>query len=282
MKAVHLVTVAELLELTRLDSFWQRPDPTDPFGFVLAQAPSQVPKYLYFICGKRGLAPAIRFLHVPLLESDGRRTIKQLHVWQYGGKQNEVVVPRKKPTKITCSQDELMNVATLEAHCTETLFKDLYKLHRQATAARDRRAEGASGQRKYESTPPWRVLDNGLARTVLAKLPVQFHSPDMDIRVWSGRVFNDDQPGQRIVSGLFKTTSKRVQALRADSGPDGIIFQRPRAGGASNQALDDEKDMEDFVPIARGTTMTDAITQTAALEGGRGLGYNANGALFFR
>eukprot|EP00959_Pyramimonas_sp_CCMP1952_P181949 3804481-Pyramimonas_sp.AAC.1 len=63
MKAVHLVTVAELLELTQLDSVWQRPDPPDPFGFVLAQAPSQVPKDLYLICSQRGLASAISLMH---------------------------------------------------------------------------------------------------------------------------------------------------------------------------------------------------------------------------
>eukprot|EP00959_Pyramimonas_sp_CCMP1952_P068716 1434306-Pyramimonas_sp.AAC.1 len=99
MKAVHLVTTDEFLELARLDSFWQRPDPVEAFGFVLAQSPSQVSKELFMLCGQRGLAPCITLLDVPLIY-DERRYIKQLYVWQYGGSNQQKVEPTRVPTSI--------------------------------------------------------------------------------------------------------------------------------------------------------------------------------------
>eukprot|EP00959_Pyramimonas_sp_CCMP1952_P325047 6803691-Pyramimonas_sp.AAC.1 len=77
-----------------------------------------------------------------------------------------------------------MNVAILEEHTPEKIFKELLKLHRQAASARDQRAENAGQKRKFDTIPPWRVLDAELASIVKAKCN---GGAEMDLRCWSGR-----------------------------------------------------------------------------------------------
>eukprot|EP00959_Pyramimonas_sp_CCMP1952_P335259 7020123-Pyramimonas_sp.AAC.1 len=102
-------------------------------------------------------------------------------------------------------QDELLNVAFVVVHSSEKLFKDLTIVRKQATSARDKRAETPVGQRKYESPLPWRVVDMEFARITKAKatVPARAQGCDLDHRDWSGRIFNDDLSGQRVVLGLF-------------------------------------------------------------------------------
>ena len=66
-----------------------------------------------------------------------------------------------------------------------------------------------------------------------------------------------------------RVSSQLARQLRAESGPGGIIFQRSRAGGIGNAALDREKDDGDFVPCATATTLTAALAQVRDLEGGQ-------------
>eukprot|EP00959_Pyramimonas_sp_CCMP1952_P133770 2797455-Pyramimonas_sp.AAC.1 len=157
-----------------------------------------------------------------------------------------------------------MSVAVLEEHSPEKLFKELVRLHRQATAARDKRAEAGGGgpRKKFNGMPPWRVLDAEMANVVKTKLV----PTDWEIICYSGRMFNEDDTGRRVLSALFRIPANRVQQLREVSGPDGVFFQRSNIG-SDGAVLKQEKQDEEFVPFQRGKTIAEAIVSTASLEG---------------